>query len=200
MKLQSINPYNNQVIKEYKEYSEGQINKLLKLSLKAYEAWRKTGFKVRSEKMHKLAALLKSEKEELGRTITLEMGKPVKQSIAEVEKCSWVCEYYAENAQAFLKEEFIQTEAYQSYVRYDPLGPILAIMPWNFPFWQVFRFAAPAVMAGNVGVLKHASNVQGCAKHIGQLFVVIEEENLSYNEEFLYFQPWPWHHMEYEIE
>lgn len=124
----------------------------------------------RVECMRSVAGILRENKALYGKTITLEMGKPIAQSLAEIEKCAWVCEYYAQNAHRQLKDEIIKTDASKSYVRYEPLGPILAIMPWNFPFWQVFRFAAPNLMAGNVGLLKHASNVMRCAQVIEMIF------------------------------
>ena len=121
--------------------------------------------------MRHLAELLKQKKELLGLLMTKEMGKPIKQSIAEAEKCAWVCEYYADNAEKFLSQKEIPTGSTKSFISFQPIGIVLAIMPWNFPFWQVFRFASPALMAGNVGILKHASNVQGCAIEIEKLFL-----------------------------
>jgi succinate-semialdehyde dehydrogenase/glutarate-semialdehyde dehydrogenase len=121
--------------------------------------------------MSDLAELLKQKKEKLGALMTQEMGKPIKQSIAEAEKCAWVCEYYADNAERFLSKKEISTDSKKSFISFQPIGLVLAIMPWNFPFWQVFRFASPTLMAGNVGILKHASNVQGCAKQIEKLFL-----------------------------
>tara|TARA_B100001179_G_C18580240_1_gene399567 strand:- start:497 stop:1714 length:1218 start_codon:yes stop_codon:yes gene_type:complete len=121
--------------------------------------------------MRDLAELLKQKKEKLGALMTQEMGKPIKQSIAEAEKCAWVCEYYADNAERFLSKKEISTDSKKSFISFQPIGLVLAIMPWNFPFWQVFRFASPTLMAGNVGILKHASNVQGCAKQIEKLFL-----------------------------
>ena len=120
--------------------------------------------------MLKVAGLLRSEINKYAASITLEMGKPIKESRAEVEKCAWVCEYYAENAGEFLAPESVETDAAKSFVYYEPLGTILGIMPWNFPFWQVFRFCVPTIMAGNTVVLKHASNVQICAKNIEEVF------------------------------
>ncbi len=130
----------------------------------------KLRFSERSKLMNEAAKVLRSKKEEYARGITTEMGKPIKQAVSEVEKCAWVCEYYAENAEKFLAEEFIETDATESYVRFDPIGVVLAVMPWNFPFWQVFRFAAPSIMAGNVGLLKHASNVPMTANAIEDVF------------------------------
>src|SRR5690606_28268400 len=116
------------------------------------------------------AKVLEDNKENFGKTISLEMGKPIRQSVAEIEKCSWVCKFYAENAQNFLSPEIIESDAYKSYVNFEPLGVVLAVMPWNFPFWQVFRFAAPALMAGNTALLKHASNVMMSAANIQKVF------------------------------
>ncbi len=137
---------------------------------KAFEHYRRTPFARRAELLNGAAALLEREKEQLARIITLEMGKLLRASIEEIEKCSLGCRYYAENAERFLEDRTAQTGAARSFVRYQPLGPILAIMPWNFPFWQVFRFAAPALMAGNVGLLKHAANVPQCALAIEDIF------------------------------
>ena len=120
--------------------------------------------------MKSAAVILKKNKQKFAEMMTLEMGKPILQSIAEVEKCAWVCEYYSENAESFLKEVNVKTDASESFVTYNPLGIVLAVMPWNFPFWQVFRFAVPALMAGNAGLLKHASNVTGCALMIEEIF------------------------------
>lgn len=171
MKLQSINPFNNQLLTEYEEYEDERVDEIILLAKSSFKHYGKTSFAERAEKMQKAAELLMSEKEKFARTITLEMGKILKESIAEVEKCAWVCRYYAEKAEKFLESEAIKTDAQQSYVTYEPLGCVLAVMPWNFPFWQVFRFAAPALMAGNVALLKHASNVQGCARHIEDIFL-----------------------------
>lgn len=170
MKYTSVNPYTLDVLHEYESLSESVLFDKLETAANTFKAWRQASFDSRSGLMRAAARVLKEDKERLGRTITLEMGKSLKESIAEVEKCAWVCEYYADHAASFLANERIETDAANSYVRYEPLGTILAIMPWNFPFWQVFRFAAPALMAGNVGVLKHASNVLGCALHIEQVF------------------------------
>ena len=120
--------------------------------------------------MTRAAKILETEKQDLARIMTLEMGKPIKGAVGEAEKCAWVCRYYAETAQQHLAEQVVQTDAAKSYVKFQPLGPVLAVMPWNFPFWQVFRFAAPALMAGNVGLLKHASNVPQCALAIENIF------------------------------
>ena len=134
------------------------------------KSWKETSFGQRSKLMMNAADVLRRNKEDYSRLMTLEMGKPIAQSRAEVEKCAWVCEYYADNAEKFLADELIETDATKSFVSFQPLGIVLAVMPWNFPFWQVFRFAAPGLMAGNAGILKHASNVSGCALAIEEVF------------------------------
>ncbi|MDT0641734.1 NAD-dependent succinate-semialdehyde dehydrogenase [Zunongwangia sp. F363] len=166
----SKNPYNGEEIEKFEEYTKEQIDKALDTANSTFKTWSKTPFEERSKLMKAAAEELKDNKEEYARDISLEMGKPIKQSIAEIEKCAWVCEYYAENAEKHLADEQIETEAANSYVSYEPLGVVLAVMPWNFPFWQVFRFAAPALMAGNIGVLKHASNVMRSANNIQKVF------------------------------
>lgn len=171
MKFKSINPFNGDVLATYEEQDEKSVLNTLSKSQKAYQGWRKTSVTDRTSMMKKAAKVLRDNAEEYAMMITLEMGKPITESRAEVNKCAWVCDYYADNAAEFLKDEIIKTDAQQSFVRHDPIGGILAIMPWNFPFWQVFRFAAPTLMAGNVGLLKHASNVFGCAKQIEEVFI-----------------------------
>ena len=170
MILKSINPFTNEVIKEFEEFSDNEVEKVLRQSAEAFDKWKRTGFKYRRSLMEKAAIMLRSNVDEYAGSITAEMGKPVKESEAEVEKCAWVCEYYAENAERFLGMEAVETDADTSYVSFEPLGPILGIMPWNFPFWQVFRFAVPTLMAGNSVLLKHASNVQICARKIEDIF------------------------------
>src|SRR5205809_5024919 len=136
----------------------------------AFLQWREVPFARRAQRMREAAQILRTRRAEYARTMTTEMWKPIVQAEAEVDKCAWVCEYYADHAEAFLAEQPRETPASRSYVRFDPLGPVLAVMPWNFPFWQVFRFAAPALMAGNAALLKHASNVPGCAHAIESVF------------------------------
>src|SRR5207249_9443103 len=131
---------------------------------------RRSSFSQRAAMMQRAAEILDSEKKAFARTMTLEMGKPINAAVQEAEKCAWVCRYYAENAEQHLADEVVETNAAKSFIRYQPLGVVLAVMPWNFPFWQVFRFAAPALMAGNVGLLKHASNVPQCALAIEDIF------------------------------
>lgn len=167
---QSINPASGEIVKTYKSHSKEGTQSIINAVDKTWQHWRSTSFMFRGRLMQNLAGLLRSKKDELARLMALEMGKVKSEGIAEIEKCAWACEYYAVNAESFLENETIETEATKSYVAYLPMGTILAIMPWNFPFWQVFRFAAPTIMAGNTAVLKHASNVPGCALAIEELF------------------------------
>lgn len=169
--ITSVNPYTGEIIGEYKELSKSKINKKLKFADKVFSEWRLTGFTYRKSLMENLAEELRTNTQEYANMITAEMGKPISQSLAEIKKCAWVCDYYAENAEKHLARKTIPTDAHDSYVAYEPLGIVLAVMPWNYPFWQVFRFAAPALMAGNVAVLKHASNVMGCAELIEKAIV-----------------------------
>ena len=171
MSLNSINPANGEEIAAYKEMSTDEVDGILTSVNDAFNSWRKTSFSIRGELLKNAAAILQSNKEAFGRLMSLEMGKPYSQSLAEVVKCAKGCEYYADNTEEILADRIIETDASKSYVSHQPIGIVLAVMPWNFPFWQVFRFAAPALMAGNVGVLKHASNVQGCALAIEKIFV-----------------------------
>lgn len=168
--LTSINPTNNKIVNTYLEMESEESIKIISLADDACIQWKETTFAHRSVLMKNAAKVLRENSEEYSVLMTLEMGKPIAQSRAEVEKCAWVCDYYAENAEQFLSDEIIKTEATKSFISYQPLGVILAIMPWNFPFWQVFRFAAPNLMAGNAGLLKHASNVSGCALAIEDVF------------------------------
>jgi succinate-semialdehyde dehydrogenase/glutarate-semialdehyde dehydrogenase len=151
--------------------SENDIAKILDESNSCFGEWKLTAFSHRSTLMKNAAKVLRRKKDEFARLMTLEMGKPILQSKAEVEKCAWVCDYYADNAEKFLTNEEVKTDFSKSFVSFQPLGVILAVMPWNFPFWQVIRFAAPTLMAGNAGVLKHASNVMGCALAIEDVFL-----------------------------
>lgn len=166
----SINPYTGKEIKTYKNHSKKEVEEIILKADRRFYSWRETSFAERKQLMRAAASELRKNKQEYAETMTQEMGKPISQAIAEVEKCAWVCEYYAENAQTQLQNETVNTDAYKSYVSYEPLGVVLAVMPWNYPYWQVFRFAAPALMAGNIGVLKHASNVFGCALNIEKVF------------------------------
>ena len=160
MPLKSINPATGEMIREFSELSDDEIGQKLQKAQETFIAWRQTSFNDRTKKMKSAAKVLRERKDELAAIMTSEVGKTIAASNAEIEKCAVTCEFYAENAEKFLSEETISTDASKSYVRFDPLGIVLAVMPWNFPLWQVFRFVAPALMAGNVGVLKHASNVQ----------------------------------------
>ncbi|HZS79036.1 MAG TPA: NAD-dependent succinate-semialdehyde dehydrogenase [Ktedonobacteraceae bacterium] len=170
MSIQSINPATEEVIATFEPFNAEQIDEALNDARKAFLQWRETSFAERASVFHRVARYLRENKEELARIATLEMGKPITESIAEVEKCAWNCDFYAENAEKFLSDEPVQTNATESYVEFQPLGVVLALMPWNFPYWQVFRFAAPALMAGNTSVLKHASNVSMCALKIEEIF------------------------------
>ena len=170
MAIASINPATGEKLKEFTAFNDAEIEKRLKRAEHAFQQHRREAFPKRAQLLVGVATLLEREKNELARTMTLEMGKIFRASVEEIEKCARGCRYYAENAERFLEDEPAQTGARRSYFRYEPMGPVLAIMPWNFPFWQVFRFAAPALMAGNVGILKHAANVPQCALAIEQLF------------------------------
>lgn len=170
MIMHSINPATEETEKSYQEHTDQEVEAALEQSVEAFKAHRLTDFATRSEWMNAAAQILEDEKEKWGKLLTLEMGKTYKAAVAEVEKCAWVCRYYAAEAENIMADQVIKTEATKSYVKFLPIGPILAIMPWNFPFWQVFRFAAPALMAGNVGLLKHASNVPGSAMAIEEIF------------------------------
>lgn len=171
MALESINPKNKQLIKTFDELTSEQIETKLSQAQTAFEQLQTSSFVERQKWMLKTAELLRNRKSDLARIITDEVGKTLAASEAEIEKCAATCEFYAENAAKFLAPEQIKTDGSSSYVRFDPIGVVLAVMPWNFPFWQVFRFAAPALMAGNAGVLKHASNVQMSAAAIEEVFI-----------------------------
>ncbi len=170
MPLRSINPATGEVFHETEELSPAQIEKKLADAEGAFGSWRETPFSERARLMKAAGAHLRAKKDEFAKLMSMEMGKTLAAAEGEVEKCASVCDYYADNAETFLAPEMIATNATESFVRFDPLGIVLAVMPWNFPFWQVFRFAAPALMAGNVGILKHASNVQMCAAAIEETF------------------------------
>src|SRR5213083_3259246 len=170
MALSSINPSSGEVLESFEETAPAALERVLARAWQAFLGWRTRTFTERAARMREAARLLRAKKAEYARLMALEMGKPVTQGDAEVEKCAWGCDYYAEHAARFLAPEPRETDAARSYVRFDPLGPVLAVMPWNFPFWQVFRFAAPALMAGNAGILKHASNVPRTALAIQEVF------------------------------
>lgn len=170
MTIKALNPATEEIVQQYQRLTDQQVVDRIEKAQSCFQSWRKVGFTERAELMQNAAAVLRKNKEKYARLATQEMGKPITEARSEIEKCAWVCEYYAEHAAQFLADETIETDASKSYVAYNPLGVVLAVMPWNFPYWQVFRFAAPAVMAGNVGLLKHASNVPGCAEAIEEVF------------------------------
>ena len=170
MEFKSINPYNGEEVGTYTGLSDTALEAKLKLAKSAFNKWKKVPLEERAELMAKAGEVLKENVDKYAKMITLEMGKPISESRGEVNKCAWVCEYYAENAAEFLKDEVIETDAQKSFVKHDPIGAVFAVMPWNFPFWQVFRFAAPTLTAGNVGLLKHAANVFGSAEMIEEVF------------------------------
>ena len=169
MALQSINPSTGETLATFEEHSAEEIDERLAVASRTFQTWRRTAYAERAAHLQRAAEVLDGDKHHWGEVMTREMGKPIGAAAAEAEKCSWVCHYYAEHAAHFLQEETVATDARHSFIRYEPLGPVLAVMPWNFPFWQVFRFAAPALMAGNVGLLKHASNVPQCALAIEEV-------------------------------
>ncbi|HEX3553386.1 MAG TPA: NAD-dependent succinate-semialdehyde dehydrogenase [Thermoanaerobaculia bacterium] len=168
--MKAVNPATGELIREYPEHDDARIEEILTRAEAAFASWRKVPFAERSRLMTRVADLLRDRAADYGRLMTAEVGKPIAASESEVDKCAWVCDFYAEHAEHLLAQETVATDATRSGIRYDPIGPVLAIMPWNFPFWQLFRFAAPALMAGNVGLLKHASNVPGCALAIEEVF------------------------------
>jgi succinate-semialdehyde dehydrogenase/glutarate-semialdehyde dehydrogenase len=170
MTIASVNPATGETIDTFEPLNDDQIHAAIQRATETFDGWRRVSFEERSRLMQDAADLLESEKGRWADLMTTEMGKPIGSAVAEAEKCAWVCRYYAEHAVEFLADEPAETDASRSFVRYQPLGPVLAIMPWNFPFWQVFRFAAPGLMAGNVGLLKHASNVPQCALAIEEIF------------------------------
>ncbi|TXE08292.1 NAD-dependent succinate-semialdehyde dehydrogenase [Gelidibacter salicanalis] len=170
MEFQSINPYNNEPVGKFTALTKEELNEKLTKSQIAFESWRKISVAERCQHIRNAGQILRDNAEQYARMITLEMGKPIFESRAEVNKCAWVCDYYADNGETFLAHEIISTDASQSFVRHDPIGAVLAIMPWNFPFWQVFRFAAPTLIAGNTALLKHAPNVFGSAQFIEEVF------------------------------
>lgn len=169
--ITSVNPATGKPLHSFETLNEDQVNAKITQAQKAFEAWRDQPYAKRAVLMQQLAKVLELNKAKYAKSITLEMGKPFSQSLAEIEKCAWVCQYYAHNTQQLLAKEKVESDASQSYVRFDPLGIILAVMPWNYPFWQVMRFAAPSLMAGNVGLLKHASNVPQCAVYLEEAFL-----------------------------
>ena len=170
MTFQSVNPATGQLLETFEETSPADLDRILERADAASREWARRPVRERAERLRMAARTLRERKEAYARTMALEMGKPLAQGVGEVEKCAWACEYYAEQGEGFLALQPRSTDASSSYVRFDALGPVFAIMPWNFPFWQVFRFAAPALVAGNAGILKHAPNVSRCALDIEQVF------------------------------
>src|SRR2546430_5886394 len=170
MSISTVNPATGENLRAFEPYSAARVNETLDRGVAAFQKNRRTSFSERATHMRAAAQILNAECRELGRLMTLEMGKPFKAAVAEAEKCATTCTYYADNAERFLADRPVEMEGGKSWVAFQPLGVVLAIMPWNFPFWQVFRFAAPALMAGNVGILKHASNVPQCALAIEDIF------------------------------
>ncbi len=168
--MRGINPATGEYLKEHPDHSAEEVISIIDQTHETWLSWKNTGFAQRSKLMHQAARILRENKAEYALLMTNEMGKVISGAWAEIEKCAWVCDFYADNAQAFLADELVETNASKSFITYEPMGIVLAVMPWNFPFWQVFRFAAPALMAGNAGVLKHASNVPGCALAIEDVF------------------------------
>lgn len=168
--MKSLNPATGEILKEYPSHSSSEVKKKISSAHEAFHVWKKKSFSERSQFLMEVREKLLGRKNKLAELMAREMGKPLKEGISEIEKCAWVCEYYAQKGEKFLSPMKIETDFSQSKVVYSPLGVVLAVMPWNFPFWQVFRFAAPGLMAGNVGVLKHSSNVSGCALAIEELF------------------------------
>jgi succinate-semialdehyde dehydrogenase/glutarate-semialdehyde dehydrogenase len=171
MAIATINPTNGETLKTFEALTQQQLEEKLQLAHDTFQSYRRSSFAEREPLMFRAAQLIEDEKRSLAKLMTTEMGKPFKAAVGEAEKCSWVCRYYAEMARQLLADEVVSTEARKSYVRFEPIGPVLAVMPWNFPFWQVLRFAAPALMAGNVGLLKHASNVPQCSLAIEDIFL-----------------------------
>ena len=170
MAIESFNPYTGRVERRFRPFSWAKTERILTQAAREALTWRTTSFVHRAERMRRAAVLLRERQDELARLMAIEMGKPVTDGRAEAEKCALTCDYYADHAEQFLRDEIIETQAQRSFISYEPLGVVLAVMPWNFPFWQVVRFAAPALMAGNVGLLKHASNVPQCALALEAIF------------------------------
>ncbi len=171
MAIATINPATGEVVKQFQALTDAQVDERITKAASAFQTFRKTSFADRAKWMLKAGEILEAEKTELGRLMTLEMGKTFSSAVAEAAKCATGCQYYAENAEKFIADEVIATSAAKSYIHYQPVGIVLAVMPWNFPFWQVFRFIAPGLMAGNVGLLKHASNVPQCALKIEDILL-----------------------------
>ncbi|MDD4332008.1 MAG: aldehyde dehydrogenase family protein, partial [Methanosarcinaceae archaeon] len=171
MELKSINPYTEELNWKYETLSFRECEKQIEKTRSSFEDWSALSIEVRLKYLEKAATILRKKARNYAEIITKEMGKPIREALAEIEKCAWVCDYYTENAAEFLKPEPVRTEAEKSYISFEPLGILLGIMPWNFPFWQSFRFAVPALSAGNVCLLKPASNVPGSALEIEKVFL-----------------------------
>lgn len=171
MAIATINPATGQTIKTFVAHTDAQVDQKLQKATETFRTFRKLSFADRGKMMNRAAEILESEKHDLAHLMTLEMGKTLRTAVDEAVKCAWVCRYYAENAERFLADDVVETAASRSFIRYQPMGVVLVIMPWNYPFWQVFRFIAPGLMAGNVGVLKHASNVPQCALKIEEVLL-----------------------------
>jgi len=168
--MKAINPANGELIKEYREHTEEEVAQIITQVDKEFRGWKDKSFSQRSQLMHNAAEVQRRNLQKYAEIMCLEMGKTITEAKAEIEKCIWVCDFYADNAENFLADEMIKSDASRSFVAFEPIGIVLAVMPWNFPFWQVMRFAAPALMAGNAGILKHASNVPGCALALEEIF------------------------------
>src|SRR5437879_4939260 len=169
MSLQSVNPATGALLETFEETSPAELDRIIARADAASRDWRGLPVAARAERLRAAGRILRERQDAYARTMALEMGKPLTQGVAEAEKCAWACDYYAEQAAAMLADQPRRTDAARSYVRFEAIGPVLAIMPWNFPFWQVFRFAAPALAAGTAGLLKHAPNVSRCALEIEDL-------------------------------
>src|SRR6202171_3591879 len=170
MPIATVNPSTGELVKSFEPLTDAELEAKLQKAADTFLTYRNVPFAERARMMMKAAAIIDAEKENYARVMTTEMGKTYRSAVDEAAKCAWVCRYYAENAEKFLADELVETSAKRSYIRYQPLGAVLAVMPWNFPFWQVLRFAAPGLMAGNVGLLKHASIVPQCALMIEDVF------------------------------
>src|SRR5579872_1972445 len=171
MAIATINPATGQVIKTFEPLTDAQVDQKIGLAAKTFQTFHKLPFAERARMMLKAAEILENEKASLAKLMTTEMGKTFRSAEEEAVKSAWGCRYYAEHAERFLADEVVETPASRSFIRYQPLGVILVVMPWNYPFWQVFRFIAPGLMAGNVGILKHASNVPQCAMKIEEILL-----------------------------
>lgn len=170
MALESINPTTGQIIKSYEEMTESEVSRIIDEVFEAFQEWKNTSFSIRKDMMKRAGQVLRDNSKKYTELMAMEMGKPLGNGIGEIEKCAWCCDFFADNAEKFLQPEAVASTGRKSFVTFQPLGVVLAIMPWNFPFYQVFRFAAPTLMAGNVGLLKHANNVMGCALAIEEIF------------------------------